>query len=270
MTLLSRLMLSRTARAVISGVIISVLILLVSATCLVGAFILPIKVLEMRHLALTPKDRLDAEATLRLSLIQLVGGLVVFVGLYFTARTVRLTGEGQTNDRFAKAIEQLGNHNLDVRIGAIYALERLARDSRVDGATIIEVLTAFVREHTRDGPQRPCSAPVSADVQAAISVLARRRHVNDETTRLDFYFSGLTDANFRHGDFRGAMFYYSILDHASFAGANVDGAGGLTPAGARHPISEMIARKVSDAKAAATTADAGCRTGEVRALDGAT
>ena len=31
-------------------------------------------------------------------------------------------------------------------------------------------------------------------------------------------------------------------------------AGGVTPAGARHLISEMIARKVPDAKAAATTA----------------
>jgi hypothetical protein len=44
-------------------------------------------------------------------------------------------------------------------------------------------------------------------------------------------------------------------------------ANGVTPAGARHPISEMIARKVSHAKAAAI---AGAGAGEVRALDGAT
>ena len=33
-------------------------------------------------------------------------------------------------DRYTKAIEQLGSDKLDVRIGGIYALERVARDSR--------------------------------------------------------------------------------------------------------------------------------------------
>ncbi|MGH3218423.1 MAG: hypothetical protein ACRDPY_06785 [Streptosporangiaceae bacterium] len=32
-------------------------------------------------------------------------------------------------DRYTKAIEQLGHDKLDVRIGGIYALERIARDS---------------------------------------------------------------------------------------------------------------------------------------------
>jgi len=40
-------------------------------------------------------------------------------------------------------------------------------------------------------------------------------------------------------------------------------AAGVTPAGARHRISEIIARKVSDAKAAAEAATAGPRAGEV-------
>jgi hypothetical protein len=31
-------------------------------------------------------------------------------------------------DRYTKAIEQLGSDRLDVRIGGIYALERVARD----------------------------------------------------------------------------------------------------------------------------------------------
>ena len=32
-------------------------------------------------------------------------------------------------DRYTKAIKQLGSKKLDVRIGGIYALERVARDS---------------------------------------------------------------------------------------------------------------------------------------------
>lgn len=46
-----------------------------------------------------------------------------------TRRTVQVSEQGQVTDRYAKAIEQLGSGPLDVRIGAIYSLERIARDS---------------------------------------------------------------------------------------------------------------------------------------------
>jgi len=39
-----------------------------------------------------------------------------------TARTFELTERGHLTDRYSKAIEQLGNDNLDVRLGGIYSL----------------------------------------------------------------------------------------------------------------------------------------------------
>ena len=51
-----------------------------------------------------------------------------------------LTEQGQVTDRYTKAIEQLGSDKLDVRIGGIYALERVARDSARDHPTVMEVL----------------------------------------------------------------------------------------------------------------------------------
>ncbi len=62
-------------------------------------------------------------------------------------RTVELTEQGQVTDRYAKAIEQLGSGRLDVCIGGIYALERIARDSPRDHPAVPEVLAAFPREH---------------------------------------------------------------------------------------------------------------------------
>src|SRR5215469_6153596 len=68
-----------------------------------------------------------------------------------TLRTVELTEQGQVTDRYTKAIEQLGpDKGLDVRIGGIYALERVARDSPRDHPTVMEVLAAFVREHSQE------------------------------------------------------------------------------------------------------------------------
>jgi hypothetical protein len=60
--------------------------------------------------------------------------------LAITTRTYRLTQQGQITDRYSKAVEQLGDDKLDVRLGGIYALERIAIDSRRDHPTIVAVL----------------------------------------------------------------------------------------------------------------------------------
>lgn len=186
--------------------------------------LLPPWLVEWRHLPLSAKERLDAENDIRSSLIQVLGGAVVVTGLYFTARGFRLTREGHITDRYSRAIEHVGSTNADVRIGGIYALERIARDSVADRDVVYEVLTTFIREHTRTAPQEPSDERVGADVQAALNVLARR----PPTARgrsLDLYMSGLNGADFRAGDFRGASLYYSRLDGAIFTGSNIDGAG---------------------------------------------
>ncbi len=71
-----------------------------------------------------------------------------------TQTTLRLTEQGQITERFTRAIEQLGSDKLEIRLGGIYALERIAGDSLAmetspgrDYATIMEVLTAYVRQN---------------------------------------------------------------------------------------------------------------------------
>src|SRR5829696_7633641 len=65
-----------------------------------------------------------------------------------TARTFEVAEQGHITERYTKAIEQLGSDKLDVRLGGIYALERIAVDSERDHPTVVEVLSAFVREHS--------------------------------------------------------------------------------------------------------------------------
>src|SRR5262249_3829630 len=95
------------------------------------------------------EDRIDLESKSRQTLAQILGGAAFLIGLYFTAQTLRTTQEGQITDRFTKAIDQLGKDTLAVRLGGIYALERIARDSEPDHWAVMEVLTAFVREQTQ-------------------------------------------------------------------------------------------------------------------------
>jgi hypothetical protein len=48
-------------------------------------------------------------------------------------------------DNFIKAVELLGSDKLEARLGAIYALERIACESKRDHWPIMETLTAYVR-----------------------------------------------------------------------------------------------------------------------------
>jgi hypothetical protein len=70
-----------------------------------------------------------------------------------SARTLDVTKEGQITERFTKAIEQLGSDKLAMRVGAIYALERIAKDSELDHQTIVDVLSAFIRDRSKETPE---------------------------------------------------------------------------------------------------------------------
>ena len=52
-------------------------------------------------------------------------------------------------ETFSKAVELLGSDKLEVRVGAIFALERISKESADDYWTIMEVLAAFVRDRMR-------------------------------------------------------------------------------------------------------------------------
>ena len=77
---------------------------------------------------------------------------------------LEISQKGQINDRFTKAIEQLGavdqggRKRLEVRLGGIYALEQIAKDSPDDHHwPIMEVLTAYVRENAPWKEEEPRS-----------------------------------------------------------------------------------------------------------------
>lgn len=61
---------------------------------------------------------------------------------------VRLENDRQrlVNDTYVKAIEQLGHAKMEVRLGAIYALERIAATDRDYHWPIMETLCAYIRE----------------------------------------------------------------------------------------------------------------------------
>lgn len=122
------------------------------------------------------QDRLKAVNDLRGTLVTVLGGIAVASGAIvaylnlrqgrlalreterqnratvdLTRQTLELTRRGQVTERFTKAIDQLGQtgaDKLDIRLGGIYALEQIARDSPDLHGPVVEILTAWLRVHS--------------------------------------------------------------------------------------------------------------------------
>ena len=172
----------------------------------------------------------------RATWIQLVGGAVGLLVIYFTwkrltatERTVEISQEGQITERFTRAIEQLGNEKLEVRLGGIYALERIARDSERDHWTIMEVLTAFVRENARwqedqPTPRRAGPPRLRADIQTTLTVIGRRTRTYGygEQLRLDLSETDLRNAYLGDAHLEGADLMATHLEGARLEGAHLE------------------------------------------------
>ncbi len=91
-----------------------------------------------------PQDAKD-RASFISTIGSFVGGGALLIGLFFTWQQLQITLDGQITDRITKAVEQIGSENLSVRLGGLYALERIALDSDRDVLKIIDIICAFIR-----------------------------------------------------------------------------------------------------------------------------
>lgn len=171
-------------------------------------------------------QRAKAESDLRGHLLQALGGLVLAVGAFYTGRTFALNREGQITERFTRAVEQLGNdEKLDVRLGGIYALERIARDSRTHYEPAIEVLSAFLREHADWRPPGNEELRLPDDLQAAAAVVGRRDRKHERPSyRLNLVQVDLSKAWLGEADLAHARLNRAKLSAVDLTGANLSGA----------------------------------------------
>jgi len=174
---------------------------------------------------LSEKDALEVANETRKTIAQIMAGMAAIVAFYFAWLRNYLTAQGQITDRFAKAVEQLGSDQISIRMGGIFALERIAKDSPEDHWTVMEVLTAFIREKSPANPkeeEKPDEAKkdkddeeipkLPNDIQAALTVIARRGNLEWEKE------------NDKQIDLRGADLRRADLENAQLQGADMTGA----------------------------------------------
>ncbi len=218
----------------------------------------------------------------------LIGGMIGFAFLawrtWLTQRQTHIANETLYTQLLTKAVEQLGATreeketrenrdrdgatkfetitktvpNIEVRLGAIYALEKIAQDYLPLHWQVMEILCAYVRKNA--GPARPAPDEIRAiwrkspilretkeedklklhfasprtDVQVALNVIGRRplecqNFDNIISSRnlkrsLDLRGCHLSFADLDNYSFEDTYFDGSCLEGASFVGAYLEGA----------------------------------------------
>lgn len=184
---------------------------------------------------LSLKESIELINETRRTLVLFLGSIVVLGGLYLiflrmrtVEKNVLISGENQTIELFSRAIDQLGTYKLEVQLGGIFALERLATASEKDHWAIIEIFMTYVRENAqwieRDDDSNgkldedtEHVGKLPGDIQAILTVLGRRRWLEQEIEQGKFI--NLRKANLSFADLRGAN-----LARANLRGVNLDGA----------------------------------------------
>ncbi len=208
------------------------------------------------------KERADMEDNFRKTIVQIYAGLAVLYGFYWTSRRIRASEDqvrvsqeqvatsqkqvaaledGQITERYTKAIEQLGCDNMAIRLGGIYALERIANDCNIeeknDYWTVMEVLTAFLRENYQVVPsivdsldeqdhknqKESSNSPFRTDLLAIVEVLRRRVHYygNGESNSLDLSRTNLCGSKLSKAKLIKANLSKADLSNADLRGVDL-------------------------------------------------
>ncbi len=221
----------------------------------------------------------------------LIAGIAIFgtiivqaIRVWTNERQISTIEQGHVTDRITKAVEQLGAEktvkrilkdadgnevrnsdnvpvviettvpNLEVRLGGIYALERIAQDSERDHITIMEILCAYIRENAKasdapdhalgefkdyDDPSAPdrdayrreraqklrtwvASLPQPRiDIQAALTVIGRRNQGRREAEVASNFKLDLRGSNLRRTNLSNAHFECADLSGVRMEGADL-------------------------------------------------
>ncbi len=203
-----------------------------------------------------PKERIALENQLRGSMAQILGWALVLIGLYFVMRrmtaaerTADLSKQGQITERFTRAISQIaairatGKKRMEIRVGGIYGLEGIAKESAEYYWPVMEILTSYLRENaawqdstgeakerlkivsneSRTDPLSKLLPKLPADVQAALTVLGRREFafLGGEDYRLNLAQTNLEGAMLTGANLRGVLLFRTNLQKAILTKANL-------------------------------------------------
>jgi len=167
------------------------------------------------------EKKISLENELRKTAAQIIGGLLVLIGLGFTYEqisatkdTIDISQERLKTDRYSKAIDQLGSDNPQVRLGGIFALEKISESSPDYASVITKVLATYIRQksHSND-------STVFEELQAAIDIISYKdNHENYERDRIREI--NISNVRLRKFDFNNSLLKNAKMIASDFSESN--------------------------------------------------
>ncbi len=188
---------------------------------------------------------------LAIAFLGTITGLAALFGVYLAIRRTeeskrqsdsaesqaRTAQQGLITDDINKATERLaknkkgGEPEIEVRLGALYALERIAEYNERDHMQILEMLCSYIRTNSPRKTRSSKEEQLREDIQKALTVIGRRggwtsgqKSLAKEAAqryRMDLQDCDLRGAILSRANLRGARFLNSNMNHATFDNADL-------------------------------------------------
>lgn len=189
-------------------------------------------------------ERIKLENELRKTILQLVGGVFLIAGIFFSWNQFSQTKERDLSEKLNKIVALMGSDKEYVQIGAIYSLEQVADNHENSSEIITNILSSFIRDYaiwkdtelphrgkelTRAALRIISSSMSKVDKQTIDVSDTDLRSLNLEMLNLNgiiaisarFNSSDLKDASFENAILTGSSFDSANLENVSFAGADL-------------------------------------------------
>ena len=221
-------------------------------------------------------DEEPLSATVR-NLGLVIGGVIAVLLALWRSRVAERQADtaqrGLLNERYQKGAEMLGSPTLSVRLGGIYALQRLAQEHPAEyHVQILRLFCAFVRnpptrKDGEDGQEAaeettPLIRTLREDVQAVMGAIGTRRKKHlilegDARFTLDLHGSNLSDAILIGANLFGAILMDTNLSGARLMGAllsdallhEADLSGAKLSLNGQNPVSGLTQSQIDKARA---------------------
>ena len=186
-------------------------------------------ILQLRNQKLKKIEYLTLENEFRKTIAQIIGGILVLIGLVFTweqlsdtKNIIEISEERLITDRYSKAIDQLGSNKTQIRLGGIYSLGQIANSAKEYIPVVNKVLATYIRQNYNYP-----NVNIHEELQASIDIITYRDS-NYQTSITTSQGANLSNVILESYAFDGAILINAILNssnvsQSSFVKSNLSG-----------------------------------------------
>ncbi|BAY26309.1 pentapeptide repeat-containing protein [Calothrix sp. NIES-2100] len=153
----------------------------------------------------------------------------IYQAIFANDNQVQIIPKYSYTQRFHLAIEQLERQNREINLAVFDDLATMAQEDPKLHGKIMASLTSFIRNNAQKEPEKEAKdnplATIRVDIQAALSVLAKRNAYKDkESEPLDLSYIDIRGAKLCGANLQQTNLYQTNLSGADLCSANLHGA----------------------------------------------